>query len=158
VLTPRLEDAVHDAFVELTSIGDRYLNAFAEELSPGLRRGAAQPLLRLHRVGVERVSEVAAGLGLDATTVTRHLDDLESRGLITRSPDPSDRRATLVRITPHAVARLDAADADRRSRLRELLADWPADERYEFARLLSRFVHRPDLPAEIRAAARDARV
>jgi len=158
VLTPRLEDAVHDAFVELTSIGDRYLNAFAEELSPGLRRGAVQPLLRLHRVGIERVSEVAAGLGLDATTVTRHLDDLESRGLITRSPDPSDRRATLVRLTPQAVARLDAADADRRTRLRELLADWPADERYEFARLLSRFVHRPDLPAEIRGAERAARV
>ncbi|HMH94276.1 MAG TPA: hypothetical protein VK586_24735 [Streptosporangiaceae bacterium] len=67
-------------------------------------------------------------------------------------------RAALVRLTPHAVARLDAADADRRSRLRELLADWPAAERYEFARLLSRFVHRPDLPAEIRAAERGARV
>jgi DNA-binding MarR family transcriptional regulator len=158
VLTPRLEDAVHDAFVELTSIGDHYLNAFAEELSPGLRRGAVQPLLRLHRTGVERVSGLAAGLGLDATTVTRHLDELEARGLITRRPDPSDRRAALVRLTPQAVARLDAADADRRARLRELLADWPADDRYEFARLLSRFVHRPDLPAEIRAAEKDTRV
>jgi DNA-binding MarR family transcriptional regulator len=158
VLTPRLEDAVHDAFVELTSIGDHYLNAFAEELSPGLRRGAVQPLLRLHRLGVERVSGLAAGLGLDATTVTRHLDDLESRGLVTRRPDPSDRRATLVRLTPHAVARLDAADADRRDRLRALLADWPAGDRYEFARLLSRFVHRPDLAAEIRAAEGSAHV
>ena len=158
MLTPRLEDAVHDAFVELTSIGDHYLNAFAEELSPGLRRGAVQPLLRLHRVGVERVSGLASGLGLDATTVTRHLDDLEARGLITRSPDPSDRRATLVTLTPQAVARLDAADADRRTRLRELLADWPADERYEFARLLSRFVHRPDLSAEIRASERSTHV
>jgi DNA-binding MarR family transcriptional regulator len=158
VLTPRLEDAVHDAFVELTSIGDHYLNAFAEELSPGLRRGAVQPLLRLHRTGVERVSGLAAGLGLDATTVTRHLDELAARGLITRRPDPSDRRAALVRLTPQAVARLDAADADRRARLRELLADWPAADRYEFARLLSRFVHRPDLPAEIRAAEKDTRV
>jgi DNA-binding MarR family transcriptional regulator len=158
VLTPRLEDAVHDAFVELTSIGDHYLNAFAEELSPGLHRGAAQPLLRLHRVGVERVSGLAAGLGLDATTVTRHLDDLEARGLITRRPNPADRRATLVRLTPRAVARMDAADADRRARLRELLADWPEADRYEFARLLSRFVHRPDLSAEIRAAGKDTHV
>ena len=158
MLAPRLEDAVHDAFVELTSIGDHYLNAFAEKLSPGLRRGAVQPLLRLHRVGVERVSGLASGLGLDATTITRHLDDLEARGLITRRPDPADRRATLVRLTPQAVARLDAADADRRTRLRELLADWPADERYEFARLLSRFVHRPDLSAEIGASERNTRV
>jgi len=39
VLAPRLEDAVHDAFVELTSIGDRYLNALADELSPARAAG-----------------------------------------------------------------------------------------------------------------------
>jgi DNA-binding MarR family transcriptional regulator len=149
MVEPRLEDAVHDAFVELTSIGEHYLNAFAEELSPGLRRGAVQPLLRLHRFGPERIKDLASGLGLDATTVTRHVDDLAARGLVARRPDPADRRAVLVDLTPHAQRCLDAAATDRRTRLRELLADWPDDDRFEFARLLSRFVNRPHLAAEI---------
>src|SRR5262249_42787575 len=112
----RIEDAIHDAFVELTTLGEQYLSDFADRLSPGLRPGAGPPLLRLHRTGPERVSELAVQLGLDPTTVTRHLDELESRGLIVRRPDPTDRRATLVHLTPAAVAKLDAADADRRVR------------------------------------------
>lgn len=154
---PRLEDALHDAFVELTTLGEQYLSDFATRLSPGLRRGAAQPLLRLHRTGPERVSALACQLGLDSTTVTRHLDELESRGLISRAPDADDRRAVLVRLTPKAVAKLDAADAERRTRLHSLLADWPAEDRHDFARLLSRFVHRPDLGSEITAPAPSAR-
>jgi DNA-binding MarR family transcriptional regulator len=153
---PRLEDALHDAFLQLTTLGEQYLSDFAEQLSPGLRRGAAQPLLRLHRTGPERISALACHLGLDSTTVTRHLDELESRGLIARGPDPDDRRAVVVCLTPKAVAKLDAADVARRDRLHDLLADWPTADRREFARLLSRFVHRPDLADEIAASGRPA--
>jgi DNA-binding MarR family transcriptional regulator len=145
----RIEDAIHSAFVELTALGEQYLSDFAGRLSPGMRRGAVQPLLRLHRTGPERVSELAEQLGLDSTTVTRHLDELESRGLIVRRPDPTDRRAALVHLTPKAVTALDAADADRRARLGSVLADWSAEDRYEFARLLNRFAHRPQLASEI---------
>jgi DNA-binding MarR family transcriptional regulator len=149
----RLEDAIHSAFVELTALGEQYLSDFAGRLSPGLRRGAVQPLLRLHSTGPERVSELAEQLGLDSTTVTRHLDELESRGLVVRRPDPTDRRAVLVHLTPKAVAQLDAADADRRTRLGNVLADWTAVDRHEFARLLNRFVHRPQLASEIAVGA-----
>jgi DNA-binding MarR family transcriptional regulator len=154
---PCLEDAIHDAFVELTALGEQYLSDFAARLSPGLRRGAVQPLLRLHRNGPERIGALAVELGLDSTTVTRHLDELESRGLVVREPDPADRRAALVRLTPKAVAQMDAADADRRTRLGHVLADWPAGDRHEFARLLSRFVHRPDLASEIAVGAGSGR-
>jgi DNA-binding MarR family transcriptional regulator len=154
VAGPRLEDALHDAFVELTALGEQYLSDLADELSPGLRRGAVQPLLRLHRIGPERISALACHLGLDSTTVSRHLDELETRGLIARAPDATDGRAVVVRLTTKAVAKMDAADAARRARLHDLLADWPAHDRHEFARLLSRFVHRPALASEIGAGAR----
>ncbi|GAA5187577.1 hypothetical protein GCM10023322_36250 [Rugosimonospora acidiphila] len=149
----RIEDAIHDAFVELTTLGEQYLSDFATRLSPGLRRGAVQPLLRLHRTGPERISELALELGLDPTTVTRHLDELESRGLVARHSDPTDRRATLVHLTAKATAQLDAAEAGRRTRLAGMLADWPEADREAFARLLSRFVHRPQLAREIAVGA-----
>jgi DNA-binding MarR family transcriptional regulator len=147
-----VEDSIHAAFVELTALGERYLDDFAAELSPGLRRGTAQPLLRLHRDGPQRVSALAQALGLDSTTVTRHVDELERRGLVSRTTDVADRRALLVRLTPQAVARLDAAETERRRRLRAVLADWPAADRQAFARLLTRFVDRPALDAELTSA------
>lgn len=149
---PRLEDALHAALVELTRHGEHYLAAFAEALSPGLRRGPAQPLLRVHRNGPMRVSALAHDLALDTTTVTRHVDELESRGLIERVADVNDRRAVLVQPTPHALAKLDAADADCRARLRSALADWPEHDRREFARLLSSFAKRPELARELDGA------
>jgi DNA-binding MarR family transcriptional regulator len=148
MIRKNVEDAIHDAFVELTTLGEKDLSDFAARLSPGLRRGALQPLL-LHRTGPQRVSEFAAQLGLNSTTVARHFDELESRGLIARRPDPTDRRATLVCLTSKAVATFDALKADRRTRLSHPLADWTDTDRYESARLLHRFVHRPDLAGEI---------
>jgi len=144
-VTESAEDTILAAFVEITAIGQRYQDELADELSPGLRRGTAQPVLRLHRDGPQRVSALARGLGLDSTTVTRHLDELERRGLVVRRPDDADRRASVVGLTAEAVARLDAADTERRRRLRHLLADWPAADRQSFARLLARFAERPSL-------------
>ena len=145
----RLEDALHEALVELTSLGEVYLAEFASHLAPGLRRGAVQPLLRLHRLGPLRVSDLARELGLDATTITRHLDQLEARDLVVRDRDPEDRRAVLVRLSARATDLLDAAVEDRRGRLRHNLDDWSAEDRARFAALLSRFVRRPDLAHDI---------
>lgn len=144
-----LEDALHEALVELTALGESYLSEFATRLSPGLRRGAVHPLLRLHRLGPLRVSELAHELGLDSTTITRHLDELEARDLVVRERDLHDRRAVVVQLTTRAEDLLDAADTERRGCLRDSLDGWSAPERATFAELLSRFVERPDLAHDI---------
>lgn len=50
-------------------------------------------------------------LQLHPTSVTNIVDRLESDGLVKRLPHPSDRRATLVEITPEGRERLEAATA-----------------------------------------------
>jgi DNA-binding MarR family transcriptional regulator len=86
-----------------------------------------------------RVTDVAAQLGIDAPAVTRKAQQLERLGLVSRSRDTCDARATQLRLTPqgHRVFTqfLDA----RHQWLTTLLADWPADDRREFARLMGRF-------------------
>lgn len=49
--------------------------------------------------------ELSTRLGLTTGSVTTMLDRLEKLGYLTRTPHPTDRRKTLVRITPDAARR-----------------------------------------------------
>jgi len=80
--------------------------------------------------------ELAAALGVDPPYVTVMLDDLERRGLIERTPHPTDRRAKVVR--PTAAGRRTAQKADRLletppAALRAL----PADDLAALARIVA---------------------
>jgi MarR family transcriptional regulator for hemolysin len=44
--------------------------------------------------------ELAERVGIGGATLVRHLDRLEAEGLVTRQPDPDDRRVTRVQLTP----------------------------------------------------------
>ena len=55
----------------------------------------------LSRLGERRgMSSLATELGCDASNITQIVARLESRGLVTRQPDPADRRARLIARTP----------------------------------------------------------
>jgi DNA-binding MarR family transcriptional regulator len=151
-MTPeRLEDVLHEAFTELTLHGDIYLADFADTLSPGMGRGPVKALFKLRRLGPLRVKDLAVQLRLDSTTVSRHVDELERRGLVVREQDRTDRRAVLVRLSPRADEVLDDAEVERRGKLRDGLQDWSPSDRETFVRLLSRFVQRDDLATHVAA-------
>ena len=73
-------------------------------------------------------------------TMTNRVDRLAQRGLVERSPDPSDRRGVIVRLTPEGQRTVDAAMADLLDRERHLLAELPAAERDDLAGLLRRLL------------------
>jgi DNA-binding MarR family transcriptional regulator len=66
----------------------------------GVTPGQARALAVLARDGEVRPGTLAEQLRIAARSGTEVIDALEERGLVTRSPDPDDRRATLVRLTP----------------------------------------------------------
>lgn len=49
--------------------------------------------------GACNMSEVGARLGVTPRNVTKLVDGLEAEGLVAREPHPTDRRATLLRLT-----------------------------------------------------------
>ena len=59
-------------------------------------------------------------------TMTNRVDRLERRGLVGRSPDPTDRRGVIVRLTPTGQRTVDDAMADLLDRERDLLAELSA--------------------------------
>ena len=52
--------------------------------------------------------ELGGSLMLSSGAMTNRLDGLEA-GLVTREPDPEDRRALIVRLTPAGIAKIDQA-------------------------------------------------
>ncbi len=56
----------------------------------------------------QHASELARAVGRAATSFTPNLDKLQSKNLIERRPDPGDRRAVRIYLTPNAEANRQA--------------------------------------------------
>ncbi len=90
--------------------------------------------------GPMRLSVVAGHLGLDASTVSRQVRQLEERGLVQRACDPDDGRASRIALSTEGTVSLEAGAERRRVFVAELLADWPADDREHLRLLLTRLL------------------
>jgi len=73
-------------------------------------------------------------------TMTNRVDRLAARGLVSRGPDPSDRRGVKVTLTARGREVVDAAMADLLDRERSLLNELPPAEREHLAQLLRRLL------------------
>lgn len=69
-----------------------------------------------------RLRDLAGKAGMTPQSVGEHVDDLERLGYVERVPDPSDRRAKLIRPTERGRAVMDAA----RRALAEIEREWNA--------------------------------
>jgi MarR family transcriptional regulator, transcriptional regulator for hemolysin len=66
----------------------------------GVTPAEARTLLNIHALKDCRQLDIAARMGIEPMTVCTFLDKLQGLGLIERQPDPSDRRAKRVTLTP----------------------------------------------------------
>src|ERR1700728_4104288 len=73
---------------------------FDEALRPfGLTNGQFSLLMSLNRPEPPPMGPVASLLAMDRTTLTAALKPLERRGLVKVSPDPSDGRSRILKLT-----------------------------------------------------------
>ena len=102
---------------------------------------SAFPILKLltHQ-GPMRLSALAQVLGLDASTVSRHARQLEDKGLLERTEDPDDGRASRVAVSEHGSACLAQGFEARRHVISTALDGWSDDERETLRALLARLV------------------
>lgn len=85
-----------------------------------------------------RTSHLAATQGHDVSTISRRVTHLETHGILDRLPDPTDGRASTVRLTPAGHTALHDERSARTGLLRAILADWPEDDLVALDRLLTR--------------------
>jgi DNA-binding MarR family transcriptional regulator len=88
---------------ELTARLQRALGRLARVLRQGapsaLGPGALSALSTLRTEGPLRPGDLAAREGVRPPTLTRMLTVLEEGGYVARTPDPADRRASLIEVT-----------------------------------------------------------
>ncbi|MEU4802871.1 MarR family transcriptional regulator [Actinosynnema sp. NPDC023587] len=86
--------------------------------------------------------ELAAAVRRDKTRLIPILDRLEARGLLSRTPDPADRRNRVVALTDDGRAVLAACRHDVRAVEADFLASVPAAKRRVFVEVLDELAER----------------
>lgn len=101
-------------------------------------RVEAVALSRITDAGSMRVTELADQLGVACSTAGRHAANLESGGFVTRTPDPEDKRVTVVTVSERGVALIQRLRDVQRDLLAEALSGWDDDDLESLADLLGR--------------------
>jgi DNA-binding MarR family transcriptional regulator len=95
-------------------------------------------LRALRRHGTMRLSELSDHLHIAPRSATEVVDALESRGLVERRPDPSDRRATLAELTEHGTTVLRGIRAARGTEAERVFDRLSPTDRAHLARILGK--------------------
>jgi DNA-binding MarR family transcriptional regulator len=104
-----------------------------------LDRASYGVLERTGALGPVRLSDLAAELGVDVSTVSRQVQALEHKGLVDREPDPDDGRAMLLQLTRKGKAVRSKMQAAWQETIAGVLVNWKPADISEFAVLLDRF-------------------
>lgn len=102
-----------------------------------LDQGTYVALAKVEHLEPVRLQDLAAAMGLDASTVSRHTTALEGVGLLRRECDPQDRRARRISLTDQGRAALTEDRSLRRGVVRRIIGSWTAEDRDRLHRLFS---------------------
>jgi len=128
-----LGELMHAAFRGLRGRWIQQLAPF--ELTPHQYR-ALNAMGRNTDDGGMRLKDLADRLRIAPRSATEVVDQLEAKGLVERGPDPSDRRATLIALTPAGARMREGVRRDRAREADEYFAALSAADRSELARIL----------------------
>ncbi|MGW7576007.1 MarR family winged helix-turn-helix transcriptional regulator [Streptomyces sp. NPDC054765] len=102
-------------------------------------RAAYLLLNRLDQEGPMGVKALAAGMGIDSSTVTRQVAPLVDSELVSRATHPEDGRAVVLQLSERGRARLEEVRTSRRALMALVTEQWTEEERTAFTTLLTRF-------------------
>lgn len=135
-------DVAQELFELFHAVRQVTLEQFREQ---GLSFARAKVLWSLEDAGPLRASALAGQLDCAAATATELVDALARDGLVSRAPDPHDRRAVLIDLTP-AGREMAATTRARKHRVLESAFDQLDDDQVDQLRvLLDRLVQSPSL-------------
>jgi DNA-binding MarR family transcriptional regulator len=130
---------IEAAVGELFRSGRTWAKGMAGRFEPPLSPIGYALLRHVHQHAPVRSGDIVTTFGMDKGAVSRQISQLRELGLVEAAPDPEDRRATLLTLTPAALEAFDAFRTETRRQYQGVLADWSDDELRAFAQALERF-------------------
>lgn len=145
----RMNEPDRDGLIEQPDLGERLRGTahalrmrWAGVLEPWeLSPHHARALRVACAAGSLRLNELADRLRVAPRSVTDVVDALQDRGLVTRVPDPADRRATTVEPTAAGRVLLAEIDAAKQADAVTFFAPLSDREQSQLARLLDKLTH-----------------
>lgn len=116
-----------EAVVRLTMVLGRRFRARSDSDSVDPAQASILYTLKCH--GAMRLGDLAETMRLDASTVSRHVQQLGERGFIERDPDPEDGRARIIAISEAGRSALKHTFDQRRAVITNAMTDWSDADR-----------------------------
>ncbi|WP_434589102.1 MarR family winged helix-turn-helix transcriptional regulator [Streptomyces sp. A5-4] len=138
-MTPRTDPLTVEVVELIGSVVARYYEEYDEAAYKHGLTGAQARVLGLLSLDPMPMRRIAQKLKCEPSNVTGIVDRLESRGLVERRPDPSDRRVKLAAVTEDG-GRTAARLRDTLDFAREPLGELSVEERTMLRDLLKRML------------------
>ncbi len=141
---PGLDPSACEVFLHLLRTGDEAFRVTDEHFqSQGLSQGRFTVLMLLYdkTCAATRAftpAQLAEQSGVTRATMTGLVDTLERDGMVTRKPDPNDRRQLSVELTPRGVEFLNQIMPEHFRRISVILSALTESERSTMVRLLAK--------------------
>ncbi|MFI5952962.1 MarR family winged helix-turn-helix transcriptional regulator [Cryptosporangium sp. NPDC051539] len=139
------EEDLRGVFAEFTRVSNAIRRGRLEERAMAhagidVERPALTILITLQTAEQPlRIGEIASRMQVVGPHVTRHLPDLEQRGLVRRVIDPGDSRARLIEVTPQGRDVVTSYLGAVLGWMRDVLDEWSDQDRAAFLTLVRRF-------------------
>lgn len=117
----------------------RVIGERARAVHPELAGATYLLLAHVAESGPLRASALVGEIGLDKGAVSRQVTHLVELGLLERTQDPDDGRATLLTVSEDGRRRLERVQRERSERFGQLLGDWSEQDLSDLADRLARY-------------------
>jgi MarR family transcriptional regulator for hemolysin len=107
MLTKSPEETIGLLLVDGARLLRLQIDRALEDAGLGLTAGEARTLAYVSLYPASRQTALAAQMNVEPMTLVTFLDKLESRGLVAREPDPTDRRAKIIQLASDAQPTLE---------------------------------------------------
>jgi DNA-binding MarR family transcriptional regulator len=132
-------DVVGTQLIRLLRLLERTHSQYQADNPDAVERATYILLVHLVKDGPQRAGALAESVHSDPSTVSRQIAQLVKLGLVERTADPEDGRATLLAATVEGMRVFEENRRTRNERIAALIADWDPADRHRFADLLGRF-------------------
>jgi DNA-binding MarR family transcriptional regulator len=129
-------EAIHRSIIAFS----RSARTRANDMYEGLSFVAYTLLSYVDVTDCPHASDLAAEYGLDKSTVSRQLAELEESGLLRQVADPLHSRKQRLELTCEGSASVATTKARQRQRLEQQLSGWSQEDVDTFGELFWRFV------------------